>query len=110
MIPFGKARLVLESEENKLNTLCIITYGMGVYWALNGVKEYKSNVEIIDLRTINPIDETTKMHIRNLDVYVSRITEEMKLGREEVLQQVRTEIKLLARLIAAQADGSKLKE
>ena len=57
MIPFGKARLVLESEENKLNTLCIITYGMGVYWALNGVKEYKSNVEIIDLRTINPIDE-----------------------------------------------------
>ncbi len=59
---------------------------------------------------INPIDETTKMHIRNLDVYVSRITEEMKLGREEVLQQIRTEIKLLARLIAAQADGSKLKE
>ena len=57
MIPFGKARLVLKSEENKLNTLCIITYGMGVYWALNGVKEYKSNVEIIDLRTINPIDE-----------------------------------------------------
>ena len=30
---------------------------MGVYWAINGVKEYKSNVEIIDLRTINPIDE-----------------------------------------------------
>ena len=57
MIPFGKARLVLKSEENKLNTLCILTYGMGVYWALNGVKEYKSNVEIIDLRTINPIDE-----------------------------------------------------
>ena len=30
---------------------------MGVHWALNAAKDHKGKVEIIDLRTINPIDE-----------------------------------------------------
>ena len=37
--------------------MCIITYGMGVHWALNAAKEHTGKVEILDLRTINPIDE-----------------------------------------------------
>ena len=56
IIPFGKARIALESD-NCDNTICIITYGMGVYWALNAAKDHQGKVEIIDLRTINPIDE-----------------------------------------------------
>ena len=56
VIPFGKGRIVLESS-NHNNTICIITYGMGVYWALNAAKHHKGQVEIIDLRTINPVDE-----------------------------------------------------
>ena len=48
--------MVLESNESN-NTICIITYGMGVHWALNAAKDHKDKVEIIDLRTINPIDE-----------------------------------------------------
>ena len=56
IIPFGKARIALESD-NCENTICIITYGMGVYWALNAAKNHQGKVEIIDLRTINPIDE-----------------------------------------------------
>ena len=56
IIPFGKGRVVLESNESN-NTICIITYGMGVHWALNAAKDHKDKVEIIDLRTINPIDE-----------------------------------------------------
>ena len=56
IIPFGKARIALESD-NCDNTICIITYGMGVYWALNAAKNHQGKVEIIDLRTINPIDE-----------------------------------------------------
>ena len=56
IIPFGKGRIILESEK-KNNTICIITYGMGVYWALNAAKKHKGKVEILDLRTINPIDE-----------------------------------------------------
>jgi 2-oxoisovalerate dehydrogenase E1 component len=30
---------------------------MGVHWALNAAKNHKGKVEIVDLRTINPIDE-----------------------------------------------------
>ena len=56
IIPLGKGRVVQESNSHK-NTICIVTYGMGVHWALNAAKEYKDKVEIIDLRTIYPIDE-----------------------------------------------------
>ena len=56
VIPFGKGRIALEAD-NIENTICIITYGMGVHWALNAVKNHKGKVEIIDLRTINPLDE-----------------------------------------------------
>ena len=56
VIPFGKGRVALESD-NSDNTICVITYGMGVHWALNAAKNHKGKVEIIDLRTINPLDE-----------------------------------------------------
>jgi len=56
IIPFGKAKIALESKDDH-NTVCIITYGMGVHWALNAAKNHQGKVEIIDLRTINPIDE-----------------------------------------------------
>ena len=56
VIPFGKGRIALEAN-NTDNTICIITYGMGVHWALNAAKNHKGKVEIMDLRTINPIDE-----------------------------------------------------
>ncbi len=49
-------------------------------------------------------DETTRIHIRNLDVYVARLIEELAAGREEMIQQFRSEIKLLARTIAALAE------
>ena len=50
------------------------------------------------------MDETTRSHIRNLDVYLTRLTEELSSGREELVQQLRSEIKLLARTIAASGD------
>ncbi|MBK8210018.1 MAG: flagellar motor protein MotA [Rhodospirillales bacterium] len=50
------------------------------------------------------MDEATRAHIRNLDVYVARLIEEMIAGREEVVRQVRSDIRLLARTIAAVAD------
>ena len=60
VIPFGKARIVQEaSAENvqKGNSLTVITYGMGVYWAKNAAKKFEGQVEIVDLRTIAPVDE-----------------------------------------------------
>ena len=52
------------------------------------------------------LDDASRMHLRNLDVYVTRLGEELKTGREDTTQQIRSEIKLLARLIAASSgDG-----
>ena len=50
------------------------------------------------------LDEATRAHIRNLDVYVARLIEEMIAGREEIGRQVRSDIRMLARTIAAVAD------
>jgi hypothetical protein len=50
------------------------------------------------------LDEATRGHIRNLDVYVARLIEEMIAGREEIVRQVRSDIRMLARTIAAVAD------
>jgi len=66
ILPFGKARILIENTDTN-NSMCIITYGMGVYWAKNAAKEHKGKVEILDLRTLVPIDEelifnTVKKH------------------------------------------------
>ena len=47
------------------------------------------------------LDEATRSHIRNLDVYMARLVEEIGTGREDIIKQLRSEIKLLARTIAA---------
>ena len=59
MIPLGKARIVKEADQDALDdgdTVTIITYGMGVYWALAAEKQHAGKVEILDLRTLNPLD------------------------------------------------------
>jgi 2-oxoisovalerate dehydrogenase E1 component len=57
IIPLGKARIVQEATAEV--KLAIITYGMGVYWAKAASKNFPGQVEIVDLRTINPLDEET---------------------------------------------------
>jgi len=58
VIPLGKARMVQEVEATKdKNTLTVITYGMGVYWAKNAAKKFPNQIEIVDLRTLAPLDE-----------------------------------------------------
>ena len=62
VIPFGKARIALEAELNHIeegNSLVVITYGMGVYWANTAAKSHKGQVEILDLRTLAPLDRET---------------------------------------------------
>ncbi|MEO8770288.1 MAG: thiamine pyrophosphate-dependent enzyme [Ferruginibacter sp.] len=61
IIPLGKGCVVLQANEEKINngeTCCIITYGMGVYWSKAAAKNFPGLVEIIDLRTLFPLDET----------------------------------------------------
>lgn len=60
VVPFGKARIVIESQISHLKSkVSIITYGMGVYWAKAAAKNFEGQIEIIDLRTLNPLDEET---------------------------------------------------
>jgi biopolymer transport protein ExbB/TolQ len=47
------------------------------------------------------IDEASRNHLRNLDVYVTRLLEESTQGRHQLISELRSEIKLLARTIAA---------
>jgi 2-oxoisovalerate dehydrogenase E1 component len=70
ILPFGKGAVVLEASQEATDngaSLCIITYGMGVYWAKNAAKQFPGQVEIVDIRTIYPLDEaliytTVKKH------------------------------------------------
>ena len=58
ILPFGKSNIVQEIwPSDTVETLTIITYGMGVHWALNASADMKESVEIIDLRTLAPLDE-----------------------------------------------------
>ncbi len=60
ILPLGKACQVLEADSGWLEqgeSCCIITYGMGVYWAREAARELPGQLEIIDLRTLYPLDE-----------------------------------------------------
>ena len=48
-------------------------------------------------------DEATRHHIRNMDVYLARILDETVQGRSQMTHELRSEIKLVARTIAAAA-------
>lgn len=49
--PMGKAAIAREG-----NDLSIITYGMGVHWAMKAVAELGVDAEIVDLRSLAPLD------------------------------------------------------
>ncbi|HEY0526431.1 MAG TPA: flagellar motor protein MotA [Stellaceae bacterium] len=49
-------------------------------------------------------DETARAHLRNIEGYLARVSEELTQGRAQTIQEVRSEIRLLARTIAALAE------
>lgn len=60
ILPLGKARMVQEADpDQSSDTLTVITYGMGVYWSRNAAKAFPGQIEIIDLRTLAPLDTET---------------------------------------------------
>ena len=88
IIPLGKGRIVqTASEENfaRGKSCCIITYGRGVYWSLTAAKKHQNQVEIIDLRTLNPLDmelinSTVRKHNKVLLVTEESIEATFTLG------------------------------
>ena len=83
IIPLGKANIILEAESRIVqqgSSCCVITYGMGVYWALQAAAMFRGQIDIVDLRTLFPLDEnlifeTVKKHGKCLVV-----TEEQQLN------------------------------
>jgi 2-oxoisovalerate dehydrogenase E1 component len=70
IIPLGKGNIILQADEDCIDngeSCCVITYGMGVYWAKAAAKNFPGQIEVIDLRTLFPLDEalvfaTVKKH------------------------------------------------
>lgn len=72
ILPLGKANIALEASSDKIEegkSAVIITYGMGVHWAKNAARKFDGSIEVLDLRTINPID---------WDMIVERVKEHNK--------------------------------
>ena len=70
ILPLGKGNIILKADSSEIEkgrTMLIVTYGMGVYWAKEAAKKFAGRIEIIDLRTLIPLDEQlvferTKLH------------------------------------------------
>lgn len=79
VIPFGKARVVQEAKSSfveKGESAVIITYGRGVYWSLEASSDFEGRVEIIDLRTLNPLDHEKMNEVARKHGKVLLVTEE----------------------------------
>jgi hypothetical protein len=50
------------------------------------------------------VDEATRAHLRNAEIYLARILEEMAQGRTQATAEIRNEIRVLSRTIAALAE------
>lgn len=95
VIPIGKARTVLEandSEVEKGNSCGVITYGRGVYWTLEAAKSFGGQVEILDLRSLNPLDHEAmnalcKKHNKILFVTEESVEASFTLGLAGRLQR-----------------------
>ncbi len=79
ILPFGQARSVLEaSQENidKGNSILVVSYGMGVHWSYKAGMEFKDQVEVMDLRTLYPLDEKAIFQAAEKHGKVLVVTEE----------------------------------
>lgn len=50
-IPFGQSNIIMEGAD-----LSIITYGLGVHWAMEAAQKKDASIEILDLRSLRPLD------------------------------------------------------
>ena len=96
MIPIGKARMVQEASTEHIakgSSIGVITYGRGVYWAAEAAASFEGQVEILDLRSINPLDidamtAICKRHGRILMVTEESIENTFTLGLAGRLQHL----------------------
>jgi 2-oxoisovalerate dehydrogenase E1 component len=88
VIPLGKGRIVQHADENAVKngeSCVVITYGRGVYWTLEASETFKNKVEIVDLRTLHPLDfdlinEMAQKHSKVLLVTEESVEASFTLG------------------------------
>ncbi|MFI5156683.1 MAG: thiamine pyrophosphate-dependent enzyme [Chitinophagales bacterium] len=81
ILPLGKANLVLKADASRIETggtCCVITYGMGVHWAKAAAVHFPGQVDIVDLRTLFPLDEELIMERVRLHGKCLVLTEEQQ--------------------------------
>ena len=96
MIPIGKARIVQEANTEHMakgSSIGVITYGRGVYWTAEAAASFEGQVEILDLRSINPLDidamtALCKRHGKILMVTEESIENTFTLGLAGRLQRL----------------------
>lgn len=79
IVPFGKARTCLAGDPVLMKTrptLGIVTYGMGVHWSLQAANAWPGRIEILDLRTLAPLDEASMYDLARRHHRVLVVTEE----------------------------------
>lgn len=79
IIPLGEARIVLQADPVMLErgmTIGVITYGMGVHWSLQVAAKSPGMIEILDLRTLHPLDEEAVFELVKRHGKVLIVTEE----------------------------------
>jgi 2-oxoisovalerate dehydrogenase E1 component len=75
-LPLGKASILKEGEK-----LTIITYGAGVHWVLDTIDEMElENVDLIDLRSLQPLDKEAIMNSARKTGKVLVLTEDSTFG------------------------------
>ena len=79
MIPIGKARIVQESDAGFVESgesIGIISYGRGIYWSLEAMNDYKGQIELLDLRSLNPLDHEAMNTLCKKHSHIIIVTEE----------------------------------
>jgi 2-oxoisovalerate dehydrogenase E1 component len=95
ILPIGKARKVIETDQSNIDsgqTIVIITYGRGVYWSLEASKSFPGKIEILDLRSLSPLDEdqifeSVKKHGKSLIVTEEPSSASFSLGLAGIIQE-----------------------
>ena len=67
------------------------------------LRPYFERIAELDMSKVN-LDDATRSHIRNLDGHLERLLGEVTNGRDHLVKEIRSEIRLLARTIAAIAE------
>ncbi len=83
VVPLGKARIVKEANQESIaagDSVVVITYGMGVYWATEASTHFGGQIGIVDLRTLNPLDWNCITEVVNRYGKVFILTEEPLLN------------------------------